>query len=353
MPKVKVISRRSAQLRGLLSGLVHLHENDTESVTSIAGFFRLLPVQADLVVLDLASFDPPHPEELLEPLRAALGSIPLVTVVSTDDPATLRRCSFPFSEALLFDPFDLAQAKAALEAVLGPPASANPQADSLDALAIFLRGVSNEVLNPLTSISGVVQVLLHEEDKQSERAKRFETVLENVARIQNTLRELEHFVRGRKPQRQVLHLGPLLGELENHLADETPPLQLGLEAADTLEPIMGDRKQLEVALAHLVRFASGSGSPVKASLHQARGHCLLQIAGTAPVQLPSSPDRLFFPYHDVPGEKGPGNLQLAAAYGIVRAHQGSLSVRSGHEGEVLFSLKFPHGPKLNSPTGPA
>lgn len=351
MPRLTVISRRPASITGLLAGLLGESHRTIESREDLPGALDALRESPppEVVVLDAVTVPLPSPRKR-RALRSALGETPLVTIVPGDHPGVIRRFSFPFSQGLLFDPFDLDQIQATFAAVtqsLTSPARADTE--SLDALAIFLRGVSNEVLNPLTSISGIVQVLLHEEDKGSEKARRFEMLLQSVERIQNTLRELELFVRGRKPQRQVLRLDDLLGELQKNLRGETPPVELGLKLLATSAAILGDRTQLLVALGHLARFAAGTRALVEVELRRGgQNELVVLLNGLEPVSLPERPERMFFPYHHVPGDSGPGNLQLAAAYGIVRSHRGRLELRKGDGGEARFSLKFPLGPPLNS-----
>jgi signal transduction histidine kinase len=325
---------------------------------------RLAPVllqrgsaRADLLIVDLVGL----PQEDLDLLPDLVGRGPplRVAVLKEGDIQSLRSALRAEVHGLLLDPFDLTQVQSTLTRLLDTGRAGPRETASLDALAIFLKGISHEVLNPLTSISGLLQLLRLEQSQlqpapetgspEQERGKRYQTMLENVERIQGILHELEHFVRSRKPSRQVLDPRQLLQDVAKALQEGHPPTHFQV-VADGEGAVLGDAEQLKVALLHLVRYAAGttSTSPVSARIASNETDVEIDLLGSTALPLPVEPSELFYPYHETPG--GPtGSLQLSAAFGILRGHQGSVQAETGPHGELRFLVRLPRASERLAP----
>jgi signal transduction histidine kinase len=342
MRKALVVSQRGKLLKGLL-GVVGDAELDIEVrpdlLSALSDLRRLRP---QLVVLDVVTFDATD-RGLLPSVRSQSPRSAILAVVPAMDSALVREATRAGAHALVLDPFDLAETKAVVERLLAGTATRGGEQESIDQLATFLKGLAHEILNPLTSISGILQILMHEGGQGDERAPRYRTMFQAVDRIQKVLRELEYFVRARKPQRRLVDSGKLVRDVSERLRRAEPPLSVSFDAPESAPAILVDQEQMALALRHLSTFAAGRDQrgPVDLKLNTPSGRVEIEVHGSTPVALGERPEQLLVPYQDVHASGRSGNLELAAAHGIVRSHKGTLEVEAPSEGGVRFRVTLP------------
>jgi len=342
MRKAIVVSQRGKLLKGLLA-VVGDPELDIEvrpDLLSALGDLRRLRPQ--LIVLDCVTFDATD-RGLLPSVRSQSPRTAILAVVPALDSALVREATRAGAHALVLDPFDLAETKAVVERLLAGTSARGSEQESIDQLATFLKGLAHEILNPLTSISGILQILMHEGGPADERAPRYRTMFQAVDRIQKVLRELEYFVRARKPQRRMVDSAKFAREVAERLRRAEPPLAVTLDAPESAPMILVDQEQMTLALRHLSSFAAGRDQrgPVELRLKTPVGHVEFEVRGTTPVALGDRPEQLLVPYQDVHASGRSGNLELSAAHGIVRSHKGTLEVEAPNDGGVRFRVILP------------
>jgi DNA-binding NarL/FixJ family response regulator len=113
-----------------------------------------------LLVLDLATIDP-RERGLLPSLRAQCPRSALLAVVPSAVPELIREAMRAHVHGVLLDPFDLAETKSVIDRLLETAHARGGEQESIDQLAVFLKGLAHEILNPLTSIRAL-QVLTQE-----------------------------------------------------------------------------------------------------------------------------------------------------------------------------------------------
>jgi signal transduction histidine kinase len=168
-------------------------------------------------------------------------------------------------------------------------------------------------------------------------------MIQAVDRIQKVLRELEYFVRAKKPQRRLVDSARLVRDVAERLAHAEPPLSVTFDAPEPAPSNLVDLEQMTLALRHLSAFAAGRDQrgPVELRLKTPRGHVEIEILGSAAVALGERPEQLLVPYQDVHASGRSGSLELSAAHGIVRSHKGTLEVEAPAEGGVRFRVTLP------------
>jgi signal transduction histidine kinase len=342
MRKALVVSQRGKLLKGLLAvvGDAELDIEVRPDLLSALGDLRRLRPQ--LVVLDCVTFDATD-RGLLPSVRSQSPRTAILAVVPALDSALVREATRAGAHALVLDPFDLEETKAVVERLLAGSAGRASETESIDQLATFLKGLAHEILNPLTSISGILQILMHEGGPSDERAPRYRTMFQAVDRIQKVLRELEYFVRARKPQRRMADAAKLLRDVAERLLRAEPPLAITLEAPESAPAILVDHEQMALALRHLCVFAAGRDQrgAVELSLKTPGDRVEIEVHGGSAVALGERPEQLLVPYQDVHSSGRSGNLELSAAHGIVRSHKGTLDVEVPADGGVRFRVTLP------------
>src|SRR5262249_2163450 len=296
MRNALVVSQRGKLLKSLL-GVIGDPELEVEVRPDLVSALpELRRSQPALMILDLATIDA-RERGLLPTLRSQSPRTALLAVVPAVVPELIREAMRAHVHGVLLDPFDLAETKAVIDRLLETTQARAGGQESIDQLAVFLKGLAHEILNPLTSISGLLQVLTQEEGDAKERAGRYRTMLQSVERIQKVLRELEYFVRSRKPRRRRLDPAKLVRGVADRLRQSEPRLAVTLDAPDTAPAILADPEQIGLALRHLAVFAAGKNGdgPVELRLKPLPDRVEIDVAGIVAVPMGDRPEQLLVP----------------------------------------------------------
>ncbi len=267
-------------------------------------------------------------------------------------------------DALLEEPFGLDELRRVVLGLLAEPApprgapsvefaprSGARSADvaDLDALAVFVRGLAHEVNNPLTTIRGFLQLLLHANGrgpKDAETQEAYRTMEAESRRIAELIQELEYFSGVRRPARTPIDFAKLVPEALK--SAELNHVTVSLGAGDLT--LLADREQLQFALRHLFgavpKLAPGApgpaGAPAQITAALARVADDVVLTVTLHGASDPRPERLLIPAWGTKG--GPeARRSLACAFGIVRAHGGEFTVASSPEG-LVFRMSLPARP---------
>jgi signal transduction histidine kinase len=355
MRKALVLTERGRLLAGLLAAFGGEDLEVVIAATAVEAGKRLRTERIDLLVVDFAKL-PADERRQVASLRASGSETSLLAIVPAERPRLLREALRADPDGLLLDPFDLAEGEQVVTKLLASRGSALSGHESLDALATFLKGLAHEILNPLMSVSGILQLLRKDAAATPELTARYEAMWQGSERIHKTVRELEYFVKTKKPQRSRFDPARFVRELEEQWkSGDAPlgksgdaPLAVSVRAPATAPAVLGDAEQLATALRHLVRFAAGADGrgEVALELEVASDRIEVAIRGSSAVKLPKRPADLLIPYQDVRGTGRSGSLELAAAYGIFRSHKGTIEVTSTPGGGVRFLALLPLPPAI-------
>jgi two-component system, NtrC family, sensor kinase len=210
--------------------------------------------------------------------------------------------------------------------------------------------VAHEVGTPLTAISGHLQ-LLAEEVRDSGARDRLGVVQAHMARAIATIQGLLDSARLPPPMRRPIQVNALVQEMVGLASPgigRPQKLQVVMKLSPELPEILADGDQLRQVLLNLVTNAldampeGGQLSLRTCPVFDDRGMTgvQVQIADTGPGIPSEDLRRIFDPFFTT---KGPGQgtgLGLAICQRIVKAHQGSLEVKSrkGQGTTVLMTL---------------
>lgn len=211
------------------------------------------------------------------------------------------------------------------------------RAEHLASLGKMAAGVAHEINNPLAGMQNCVRTLFKKIGDDAQGIQYLNMLQEGLGRIGRTVRQLLDFSREGKPKMTQTDLVPLLRRclalLEHELKARKISASLSEDAR--LPALLADSQQLEQIFLNILMNAveampDGGRLTVSTELQRQQDGVFAQIGitdtgiGIGPDHLP----RVFDPFFTTK-EVGKGTgLGLSVSYGIVKAHGGSLDVRS-------------------------
>jgi two-component system NtrC family sensor kinase len=232
------------------------------------------------------------------------------------------------------------------------------QSEKLAAVGQLVSGVAHELNNPLTSIAGLSEFLLEQQELGTKDRGHLRVIHEQADRAGRIVRNLLTFARKGPGEQAAVDLNDviqrtlLLMSYDLKLKDVTIEKNLA-----PLPPVLGDRHALQQVVINLLNNAAQA----VAENPPARPRAILLTtwvddrvrmrvtdsgAGIADAVLP----HLFTPFFTTK-EPGQGTgLGLSITYSIVEAHGGRITVERPAEGGAAFLVDLPPAPPS---TGPA
>jgi two-component system NtrC family sensor kinase len=223
------------------------------------------------------------------------------------------------------------------------------QREKLAALGSLLAGVAHELNNPL-SVVVARAVLLEEQGDAATRiaALKIRTAAERCARIVRTFLAM---ARQQRPARGPVAINDVvMAALDiTGYAVRTSGIELTLQLAPDLPPILADADQLHQVMLNLVINAQQAlqdhAPPRRLRLtsrfNAARGMLEIIVADNGPGIPAELRARVFEPYFTTKATGMGLGVGLAVSLGIVEAHGGNLGVHCPREGGAVFTIALP------------
>ncbi len=219
--------------------------------------------------------------------------------------------------------------------------------EKLAAIGELVAGVAHELNNPLTGISTFAQLLL--EDKlQAEQFESVNLIKREADRAIGVIRDLLLFARKTDGREVPVDINTIVKHTVRlrALASRSGGIEVHMHL-DANEPqVRGDEQKLQQVLLNLLVNAEAAmeNVPVRhlSVLTQNRGEVVSIVVSDTGRGMPDSVrQRVFEPFFTTkpPGE-GTG-LGLSVSYGIIQAHQGSITVDSTPEVGSTFTIALP------------
>ncbi len=216
------------------------------------------------------------------------------------------------------------------------------------ALGQIAAGVAHEVNNPLTTVSGWLQLLLAETDPDEKRRGALELMSEEINRISGIIRHLLSFGRRRPPEPQIVPVNRLLNEVLTLLRYQfgNDNIELITDLAADLPTVRGTPDQLKQVFLNIImnaRQAMPQGGTLTVTTQENEdGAIEVVMADTGCGMTDAVREKLFQPYYSTKKKRGGSGMGMFLSRNIVKEHGGRLLVSSQpNEGTVVVVILPP------------
>lgn len=225
--------------------------------------------------------------------------------------------------------------------------------DKLASLGQLASGLAHEIKNPLAGIGSAIQVLSSHINLDDERKEVVKEILQQVRRLDGTIRNLLSFARASQPKvlstdaseivRSVIFL--VTQKVKSH------QIEVSLNMPEGLPKILVDPQQIQQAVLNLVLNAieaMPSGGTLEISLREKphahsskkeQRYVSLAVCDTGAGMDGSLLAKVFNPFYTTkPAGTG---LGLSITQWIVEQHNGAIDVKSEHGKGACFTIDLP------------
>jgi signal transduction histidine kinase len=219
-------------------------------------------------------------------------------------------------------------------------------AQKLESLGSLAGGVAHDMNNILAAIIGLGSTLQEQHQGNAGLSRSLGIILAAGERGRKLVRRLTDFARKGLEDARPVDLNALVRELADLLRSTTlQRIELILTLEPDLPPVLGERSALHSALMNLSVNAMDAmpegGTLTFRTALAPRGEVELAVADTGVGMAPAVLARAMEPFFTTkPAGKGTG-LGLAGVYGTMKAHGGSVEIRSREGQGTRIQLRFP------------
>jgi len=232
------------------------------------------------------------------------------------------------------------------------------QAQRLATVGRLAAGAAHEINNPLTVISGQLQILKNQatqEANQNEREiknlQRYEKMMRKVDKISRIVNDLLTYGRPQKPRRQPVVLQEAITQALESVKHRPgfSHIECQLEIPASLPPVLADLQQLGQILINLLINAElampdGGHITIAAATQTTEETVTLTLSDTGHGIPPEILPSIFDPFFTTrEGEQGTG-LGLSIVHSLVEANHGRITVSSIPNRGTSFTLQLPAAP---------
>jgi signal transduction histidine kinase len=206
--------------------------------------------------------------------------------------------------------------------------------------------IAHEINNPLTIISGQLQLLLSGMKSSAPNYPVYVTLEEETQRVAKAVRSLVAYAQLKEPKKAFVNLNDILKDVIHFFKDtrQGKDTQI-IEAFDKdLPMIMADKKQLTIVCKNIIcnsKKAVGSKDVLNISTERDDRSVTATFYDKGKGIPFKVIDRIIDPFSVVNGAEGRMGLGLCVSYKIIKKHGGDLAVKSLENKGAAFRFTLP------------
>jgi signal transduction histidine kinase len=211
----------------------------------------------------------------------------------------------------------------------------------------FALRIAHEINNPLTTISGQLQLRLSEMESSDLNYHVFATLEEETQRIAETVRDLVTYAQLGDPDKEVVNLNDILKDIVYAFKDTEQEKEIRIVEAfdENLPVIMADKKQIVLACKNIIdnsRKAINGEGGLKIATEKGRDNNIIATFYDSGRGIPQDIiERIFDPFFVVKEEERGMGLGLCVSNDIIKRHGGALTVKSQVGKGTIFQFALP------------
>lgn len=222
------------------------------------------------------------------------------------------------------------------------------QSEKMAAFGQLGAGIAHEVKNPLAGILGCAQLSLRKVEKETPLHRNLSLIEKETKRCRSIIENLLRFARQERGILGPIEINPVIEDaiqIVNHQL-EIQKVKLGTDLAKDLPNIRGNANQLQQVLINLMMNAQQAmegrpGSILVRTRRRDAETVEVILSDTGPGMTKEIQKKIFEPFFTTkPGGKGTG-LGLSVSFGIIRDHNGKISVDSAPGKGATFTISLP------------
>ena len=222
------------------------------------------------------------------------------------------------------------------------------QADKLASIGQLSAGVAHEMNNPLGIILGYTQLLLRDEDSETERHKDLKTIEKHVKSCKSIVEDLLSFARSSKPEREVINIHEAIDDVLNFVVQHSDldKVEIIRDYDITISPILINERKMKQVFMNLImnaKHAVGKTGTINITtkLNRSKNRAYIKVIDTGYGIEKKNLSRIFDPFFTTkPTGEGTG-LGLSVSYGIIKNHGGEILAESKRGKGSTFTVVLP------------
>jgi PAS domain S-box-containing protein len=222
------------------------------------------------------------------------------------------------------------------------------QADKLASIGQLSAGIAHEINNPLGIILGYTQLLIRNENSDTEKYNDLKTIEKHVRNCKSIVEDLLNFARSSRPDKNVIRLDETADDVLNFIQQHAGLEDIAVHKHyDPSVPQMRlDEKKIKQVLMNLImnaKHAMGEKGTLRISTSSidSERQVTLKIEDTGHGIEKRDLVRIFDPFFTTkPTGEGTG-LGLSVSYGIIKNHGGDILVESDVGKGSIFTIVLP------------